>query len=153
MPTKPIVRVQSDDFDQAAEIRNLVAGQFDIGAVTSFIGLCRGEGESLSALELEHYPGMAESQMKRCAEAACARWPIDKMLLIHRFGVIQPGEQIVLVVAASRHRDAAFDGARYVMDFLKTDAPFWKKEHRADGQTGQWVDARDSDESAKERWK
>jgi len=151
--TKPIVRVQCDDFDQAAEIRDLVASNHDIGAIATFIGLCRSEGESLSALELEHYPGMAESQMENCASAACERWPIDKMLVIHRYGVIQPGEQIVLVVAASRHRDAAFDGARYVMDFLKTDAPFWKKEHRSDGAAGQWVDARDSDETAKERWK
>ena len=153
MVTKPTVIVQSEDFDSAAEIRKLTNQNLDIGAVATFTGLCRNEGESLTALELEHYPGMAEMEIERSAQQACERWPIDGMTVIHRFGVIQPGEQIVLVIATSRHRDAAFDGARYVMDFLKTNAPFWKKEHRADGETGSWVDAKESDEEAKKRWK
>jgi len=150
---KPIVRVQAEDFDSTAEIRNLTSGRTDIGAVATFTGLCRSEGESLNALELEHYPGMAEAEILSAAEDACARWPIDGMTVVHRYGVIKPSEQIVFVVATSRHRDAAFDGARYVMDFLKTNAPFWKKEHHVDGSEGGWVDAKESDETAKERWK
>ncbi len=152
MAVIPEIRVQADDFDQAAEIKKLTDGRTDIGAVATFTGLCRSEGESLSALELEHYPGMAEAQIRACAEQACACWPIDGMTVIHRFGKILPGEQIVLVIAASRHRDAAFDGARYVMDYLKTNAPFWKKEHRVDGGESGWVDAKESDEEAKRRW-
>ena len=150
--TEPEVIVQSEDFDAAAIVQRLTAGKYDTGAVVTFTGLCRSEGESLSALELEHYPGMAEAEIERSAKQACERWPIDAMTVIHRYGKIMPGEQIVLVVATSRHRDAAFDGARYVMDFLKTNAPFWKKEHRADGEEGTWVDAKESDEAARKRW-
>lgn len=146
------VRVQLEDFDQAAETALLTKGRTDIGAVATFAGLCRGEGDTLSALELEHYPGMAESEIAAAANDAAKRWPIDGLTVIHRFGKISPGEQIVLVIATSRHRDAAFDGARYVMDFLKTNAPFWKKEHRKDGAQGNWVDAREEDELAKQRW-
>ncbi len=146
------VSVQQEDFNQVAEIAALTEGRTDIGAVATFTGLCRGEGETLSALELEHYPGMAEAEIERCANAALSRWPLDGMTIIHRFGRIEPGQQIVLVIAVSRHRDAAFDGARYVMDFLKTNAPFWKKEHKADGQEAGWVDAREEDEAAKKRW-
>ena len=149
---KPVVKVQAEDFDQAAEIRKLTEGRLDIGAVATFTGLCRSEGDTLSALELEHYPGMAEAEIERTATEAIARWPIDGITVIHRYGVIQPGEQMVLVIATSRHRDAAFDGARYVMDFLKTNAPFWKKEHHADGQEGGWVDAKESDDEARKRW-
>ncbi|MCJ8309805.1 MAG: molybdenum cofactor biosynthesis protein MoaE, partial [Rhizobiaceae bacterium] len=123
-----------------------------VGALVTFIGLCRDEAGTLSALELEHYPGMAEAEIERSASEAIARWPIDGITVIHRYGVIKPGEQIVLVIATSRHRDAAFDGARYVMDFLKTNAPFWKKEHQADGTAGGWVDAKESDELARKRW-
>lgn len=147
------VRVQSEDFDQATETALLTKGRTDIGAVATFSGLCRGEGDTLKALELEHYPGMAESEIEAAANAAVKRWPIDGLLVIHRYGKIAPGEQIVLVIATSKHRDAAFDGARYVMDFLKTNAPFWKKEHRVDGQEASWVDAREEDEQAKKRWK
>lgn len=147
------VRVQREDFDQAAEVAALTRGQTNIGAVATFTGLCRSEGETLSALELEHYPGMAEAEITSAAEAAMKRWPIDGMTVIHRFGKIEPGKQIVLVIATSLHRDAAFDGARYVMDFLKTNAPFWKKEHRADGNEAGWVDAREEDEATKKRWK
>ena len=152
MSVVPKIRVQLEDFDQSAEIDKLTESRTDIGAVVSFVGLCRSEGDSLSALELEHYPGMAEAEMKRTAEQACQRWPLDGLVAIHRHGVIKPGEQIVLVIAASRHRDAAFDAARYVMDFLKTNAPFWKKEHRSDGGEGDWVDAKESDDKARERW-
>ncbi len=148
----PHVQVQKEDFDQAVEARSLVGENCDIGAVVAFVGLCRSEGERLCALELEHYPKMAETQIQRRIDLAMERWPINAMKVIHRYGVIRPGEQIVLVLAASRHRDAAFDGARYVMDFLKTDAPFWKKEHRSDGKDGSWVDARESDVEAKKRW-
>ena len=150
--TEPKVIVQAEDFDTATIVRELTAGKYDTGAVVTFTGLCRSEGESLTALELEHYPGMAEAEIERSAKQACERWPIDAMTVIHRYGKIMPGEQIVLVVATSRHRDAAFDGARYVMDFLKTNAPFWKKEHRADGGEATWVDAKESDEAAKKRW-
>ena len=152
MTIKPAVSVQQDDFDAQAIIISMTEGRHDIGAVATFTGLCRSEGESLSALELEHYPGMAESEIRRTAEDACKRWPLDGLTVIHRFGVIKPGEQIVLVVATSRHRDAAFDGARFVMDFLKTNAPFWKKEHHVDGTAGEWVDALEKDEVAKARW-
>ena len=148
----PVVKVQAEDFDQAAEIRKMTQGRYDIGAVATFTGLCRGEGATLSALGLEHYPGMAEAEIERSASEAIARWPIDGITVIHRYGVIKPGEQIVLVIATSRHRDAAFDGARYVMDFLKTNAPFWKKDHQADGTAGGWVDAKESDEAARKRW-
>ena len=148
----PIVRVQAEDFDQSAEIRKLTEGRLDIGAVATFTGLCRSEGERLSALELEHYPGMAEAEVERTANEAINRWPIDGLTVIHRYGLIQPGEQIVLVIATSRHRDAAFDGARYVMDYLKTNAPFWKKEHQRDGAEGAWVDAKESDDAAHKRW-
>ncbi len=146
------IRVQQENFDLALEIQKLTKGRTDIGAVATFTGLCRSEGDSLSALELEHYPGMAEEEITRIAREACDRWPIEGLVVIHRFGLIKPGEQIVLVIATSSHRDAAFDGARYVMDFLKTNAPFWKKEHLVDGDTGQWVDAKESDEAAKARW-
>ncbi|MGI9356736.1 MAG: molybdenum cofactor biosynthesis protein MoaE [Rhizobiaceae bacterium] len=146
------VRVQREGFDQAAEIAALTKSRTDVGAVATFTGLCRSEGETLSALQLEHYPGMAEAEITRAAEAAMKRWPVEGMTVIHRFGKIEPGEEIVLVIAISRHRDAAFDGARYVMDFLKTSAPFWKKEHRVDGDEAGWVDAREEDEAAKKRW-
>lgn len=147
------IMVQLEDFDQSAEINLMTKGHTDIGAVATFTGLCRGEGDTLNALELEHYPGMAESEIKSAAEEAVARWPIDGLTVIHRYGKIAPGAQIVLVIATSRHRDAAFDGARYVMDFLKTNAPFWKKEHRVDGGDASWVDAREEDEEAKKRWR
>ncbi|MEN0041867.1 MAG: molybdenum cofactor biosynthesis protein MoaE [Pseudomonadota bacterium] len=146
------VRVQEEDFDPQAEQDALTADRTDVGAVATFTGLCRSEGESLSALELEHYPGMAESQIEAAATRAADRFTVDALLVIHRYGKIAPGERIVFVAATSRHRDAAFDACRYVMDYLKTDAPFWKKEHRVDGSEGGWVDAKDADDAAKERW-
>ncbi len=134
------IRVQTEDFDAAAETRALTAGRTDVGAVASFIGLVRGEGERLSALELEHYPGMAEQQLAAIAQQAREKWPVDGLTVVHRHGTIPVGGQIVLVIATSRHRDAAFDAARFIMDYLKTDAPFWKKEHRADGTAEHWVE-------------
>ena len=150
---EPIIRVQQDDFDTAAEIRELTAGNPDIGAVVAFTGLCRDESNTLSALELEHYPGMAEKEMRRVAIEAGERWPLTGAVAIHRYGRIAPGKNIVLVLAAARHRQAAFDGAAYIMDFLKSRAPFWKREIRKDGSAGEWVDARSSDEDALDRWK
>ena len=149
---KPVVRVQAEDFDPLEEQDALTAGRTDVGAVATFTGLCRSEGESLSALELEHYPGMAENQIEAAAARAAERFTVDALLVIHRFGKITPGERIVFVAATSRHRDAAFDACRYVMDYLKTDAPFWKKEYRVDGGEGDWVDAKDADDAAKRRW-
>jgi molybdopterin synthase catalytic subunit len=146
------VRVQAEDFDVGAEQARLVAGRTDIGAVVAFTGLCRDEGGSLAALELEHYPGMAEAEMARVLDDARARWPLDAALLVHRHGRIAPGANIVLVLAASRHRKAAFAAAEFLMDYLKTRAPFWKKEHRRDGTSEGWVEAKDEDDKALERW-
>jgi len=152
MTITPTVRVQADNFDLTEETEKLTAGRFDIGAVVTFTGLCRDEGGQLSALELEHYPGMAEAEISRIAEGAAERWPITGLTVIHRFGKIAPGENIVLVIAASAHRQAAFDAANFLMDFLKTRAPFWKKEHLKSGQDNGWVDAKDLDEQALTRW-
>jgi molybdopterin synthase catalytic subunit len=120
--------------------------------VVTFTGLCRDEQGTLAALELEHYPGMAEAEMGRVLDEARARWPLDGATLVHRFGRIAPGGNIVLVVTASRHRTAAFEAAEFLMDYLKTRAPFWKKEHRSDGTTGGWVEAKDADDRALEKW-
>ena len=119
----------------------------------SFVGLCRDEAGTLQALELEHYPGMAEEEIARIVAEAERRWPLLGVTVIHRTGKILPGEQIVLVVCASAHRGAAFSAAEFLMDFLKSRAPFWKKEHRADGGQGDWVAAKDADETALERWR
>ena len=147
------IRVQAEDFDTAAEISRLSANRSDIGAVVTFTGLCRDEAGTLAALELEHYPGMAEEEIGRVAAEARARWPLLGVTIIHRYGKIAPGENIVLVVTASAHRAAAFAAADFLMDFLKTRAPFWKKEHRVDGSTGDWVDAKEADDTAAERWR
>ncbi|CAN7164461.1 molybdenum cofactor biosynthesis protein MoaE [Pararhizobium sp. LjRoot255] len=146
------VRVQREDFDLAAEVRALSQGRHDIGAVVTFSGLCRDEAGTLSALELEHYPGMAEAEITRICRQAVGRFGLQAVSAIHRYGKILPGENIVLVVTASPRRQAAFDGANFIMDFLKTSAPFWKKEHAADGSAGGWVSARDEDDSARDRW-
>ena len=147
-----IVRIQREDFDPAAEVAALTRGRTDIGAVVTFTGLCRAEGGKLEALELEHYPGMAEDEIARVAADALARWPLQGLVAIHRYGKIAPGENIVLVVTASPHRAAAFEAAEFLMDYLKTRAPFWKKEHNADGTSGDWVEAKDEDDRAAERW-
>lgn len=151
-PVVPVVRVQPGDFDMAAEVEALTAGRTDIGAVVTFLGRCRDEEGRLSALELEHYPGMAEGEISRVAQEALARWPLQGLTVIHRYGRIAPGENIVLVACASTHRRAAFEAADFLMDYLKSRAPFWKKEFGVDGREGEWVEARESDERAAERW-
>jgi molybdopterin synthase catalytic subunit len=148
----PVIRIQREDFEIAAEIAALSRGRADIGALATFTGLCRDEGGRLSALELEHYPGMAEAELARVAREAAQRWPLTGLVAIHRYGLIRPGENIVLVIAASSHRHAAFSGAEFMMDFLKTRAPFWKREHLVNGETGGWVEARDADDAAMARW-
>ncbi len=152
MSIKPDIRIQSDDFDINTEIKKLTQGRTDIGAVVTFSGLCRGEGDTLSALELEHYPGMAEAEINTIAEQAIERFGLLGICAIHRYGKIKPGENIVLVIAASPHRQASFDGANFLMDYLKTRAPFWKKNHMATGEDGNWVDAKDADDDALAKW-
>ena len=147
------IRVQTQDFDAAAESAALTRGRSDVGALVSFVGLCRDEAGTLAALELEHYPGMAEEEIARIVAEAESRWPLLGVTVIHRTGKITPGDRIVLVLCASSHRQAAFSAAEFLMDFLKSRAPFWKKEHRADGSQGGWVEAKDADEAALERWK
>jgi molybdopterin synthase catalytic subunit len=149
----PDIRIQTGDFDLAEEIRRMTQGRSDIGAVVTFTGLCRDEGGYLSALELEYYPGMAEAEIRRIAEEAAKRWPVSALVAIHRVGKIAPGGNIVLVLAASPHREAAFNAASFLMDFLKTSAPFWKREHLADGSVGEWVSAKGADDRARDRWK
>src|SRR5215217_7869145 len=147
------VRIQREDFSVADEVAALTRGRGDIGAVVTFTGLCRDEGGRLAALELEHYPGMAEAELKRVAAQAGERWPLTGMTVIHRYGKIAPGENIVLVLTASAHRRAAFEAAEFLMDYLKTRAPFWKREHLADGTIGTWVEAATQDDVAFERWR
>ncbi|MBA3518096.1 MAG: molybdenum cofactor biosynthesis protein MoaE [Rhizobiales bacterium] len=149
----PTIRVQREPFDLSEETARLAFGRADVGAVVSFSGYCRDEGGALAALELEHYPGMAEAEIARIAESAARRWPLLGLTIIHRFGRIRPGEPIVLVLAASAHRAAAFDAASFLMDYLKTRAPFWKKEHRTDGTEGEWVSAKEGDDASNKRWK
>ncbi len=147
------VRVQSEDFDIGAEVRRLTGGRTGIGAVVTFTGTVRGEAGSggIASMELEHYPGMTEAELTRVEAEAFARWPLAASLIVHRIGVLRPGDNIVLVVTASAHRQAAFEAAEFLMDYLKTRAPFWKKETGADG-AGHWVDARESDDAALTRW-
>lgn len=149
----PTVRIQAGDFDIAVEIAALTIGRKDVGAVVTFTGLCRDEQGALAALELEHYPGMAEAEITRIAREAVERWPLTGLTTIHRHGQIAPGENIVLVVAASSHRQAAFEAASFLMDYLKSRAPFWKKEHRVDGTAGDWVEAKEADDKAMARWR
>ena len=146
------IRIQEADFDIAREIALLSQGRTDVGAVVSFTGICRGtEGsEPIAALTLEHYPGMAEEEIKRHADQAMARWPLQGLTVIHRFGRITPGENIVLVATASSHRQAAFEAASFLMDYLKTRAPFWKLEESAGSKD--WVAAKDADDDAAARW-
>ncbi|MBF9197244.1 molybdenum cofactor biosynthesis protein MoaE [Microvirga terrestris] len=146
------IRIQAEPFDVAGETAALTRGRADIGAVVSFMGFCRDEGGRLTALELEHYPGMAEAEIARIAERAESRWPLLGLTVIHRFGRLSLGEEIVLVLAASAHRTAAFEAASFLMDYLKTQAPFWKREHLKDGTVGAWVEAKEADDRAVERW-
>ncbi|WP_322515753.1 molybdenum cofactor biosynthesis protein MoaE [Rhodopseudomonas palustris] len=151
--TVPVtIRIQDADFDIAAEIAAITAGRTDIGAVVSFSGICRGaEGDdAVAALTLEHYPGMAEDEIGRHAAEAVKRWPVTALTIVHRVGRMLPGDNIVLVLAASSHRQAAFAAAEFLMDYLKANAPFWKREERADGT--RWVEAHDRDDAAAARW-
>ena len=147
------VAVQSAPFDCAAEVRALTAGRTDIGAIVTFTGTVRGDakGRPILSMELEHYPGMTERELERVEALANARWPLQGTRIVHRIGVLKPGDDIVLVVTTSAHRKAAFEAAEFLMDYLKTSAPFWKKETGVDG-VGVWVDAREADEAARGRW-
>ncbi len=147
------IRLQREPFDVGAEVAALRRGRTDIGAVVTFTGICRGEenGEPIAALTLEHYPAMAEAEIARQVEAAEARWALLGVRVIHRFGRIEPGADIVLVVTASSHRHDAFAAAEFLMDYLKTRAPFWKEVERASGKS--WVEAKEADEAAAERWR
>jgi molybdopterin synthase catalytic subunit len=146
------VRLQREDFDAGAEADALARGRSDIGAVVTFTGRCRGaeDGEPIAALTLEHYPDMAEAEIVRHVSEAGQRWPLLGITVIHRYGRITPGENIVLVVTAASHRQHAFAAAEFLMDYLKTRAPFWKQVERAAG--AQWVAAKDSDHAAAGRW-
>ncbi|MGD9887900.1 MAG: molybdopterin synthase catalytic subunit MoaE [Halothiobacillaceae bacterium] len=147
-----MVRVQTDDFDLGYEIQQMRQEQCDIGAVASFLGTVRDihHDNHINSMELEHYPGMTERALEAIEAQARARWSLDAVTIIHRVGVLQPCDQIVMVAVASRHRHAAFDACAYIMDYLKTRAPFWKKEATPDG--AHWVDARESDFDAAARW-
>ena len=147
-----IVRVQREAFDAVAESARLSEGRTDLGALVTFTGLCRDDGGKLAALEIEHYSGMAEEEINRVATEARARWPIDGVLVIHRFGVIRPGEPIVLVATTSEHRGEAFAAAEFLMDYLKTRAPFWKKTYAEDASRGDWVAATRQDDAAAAKW-
>lgn len=146
------VRIQREDFDLAAEISKLTHGRTDIGAVASFTGICRDNdgGGTVTAMTLEYYPGMAEAEIARHVDEATRRWPLMGVTVIHRHGRLQPGDNIVLVVTASSHRADAFAAAEFLMDYLKTRAPFWKKEERAG--KAHWVEAREADDEAVGRW-
>src|SRR5262252_4249437 len=146
------IRLQQEDFDAAAEATALTRGRTSIGAVVTFTGICRGGegGESVAAMTLEHYPGMAEAEIARHVEEAKARWPLLGVTVIHRHGRLVPGDDIVLVATAASHRGDAFAAAEFLMDYLKTRAPFWKKVERPDGVS--WVDAKLTDDAAADRW-
>ncbi len=152
------VRVQQEDFDPGAEIAALTAGRHDIGGVVSFVGLVRdrgvthdGAGEArIEAMTLEHYPGMTENKLAEIEAEAQARWPLAECLIVHRYGRLEPGDRIVLVVTASAHRSAAFEACAFLVDWLKTKAPFWKLEET--GGEGKWVDTRGADDEAAESW-
>src|SRR5690348_7611470 len=146
------IRLQREPFDAGAETAALARGRTDVGALVAFTGICRGSeaGAPIAALTLEHYPGMAEAEIARHVEEANARWPLLGVTVIHRYGRIAPGENIVLVLTASSHREAAFAAAEFLMDYLKTRAPFWKQVESASGKT--WIEAKDVDETAASRW-
>jgi molybdopterin synthase catalytic subunit len=147
------IRLQREDFDAAIEAAKLTRGHIDIGALVTFTGICRDNesGHGVAAMTLEHYPGMAEEEIGRHVLDAQARWPLLGVTVIHRYGRMVPGDNIVLVVTASAHRGAAFEAANYLMDFLKTQAPFWKLEERAGDKA--WVEAKGADDVAAKRWR
>lgn len=147
------VRVQREDFDVGAELASLSDGNHNVGGLCSFVGLVRdmNDGDGVSAMTLEHYPGMTEKMLERIEAEAHERWPLESSLIIHRHGRLLPGDRIVLVAAASAHRQAAFEACNFLIDWLKTQAPFWKVEEDDAGQSS-WVEARDSDDAAAARW-
>ena len=145
-----MIRVQQEDFDISAEIARLTSGRTDIGAIVTFTGTVRDQAGAVSEMALEHYPGMTERELARIEAEACARWPLQASLIVHRYGTLKHGDNIVLVVTASEHRDAAFDAAKFLMDYLKTSAPFWKRETGPGGS--RWVEASSSDATARTRW-
>jgi molybdopterin synthase catalytic subunit len=146
------IRVQRENFDIGAEITRLGREGRDVGGIASFVGIVRGgDGpDAIGAMTLEHYPGMTEKELMRIEAEARSRWPISASLIVHRYGRLEPGDNIVLVIAASRHRQAAFEACEFLVDWLKTKAPFWKNEETAGG--GKWVDAREADDAAAARW-
>jgi molybdopterin synthase catalytic subunit len=146
------IRLQREDFDAASEVARMTRARTDIGAVVTFTGICRGEegGEPIRALTLEHYPGMAEEEIARHVDEAKSRWQILDVTVIHRYGRLEPGDNIVLVATASAHRHDAFAAAEFLMDYLKTRAPFWKQADRTAGKS--WVEAKEADSAAADRW-
>jgi molybdopterin synthase catalytic subunit len=152
MTATTTVRIQREPFDAAAEAGKLTRERTDVGALVTFTGICRGaeEGQPIAALTLEHYPGMAEAEIERHVAEAVERWPLTGAIVIHRHGRIQPGEDIMMVATASSHREAAFKAAEFLMDYLKTRAPFWKQVEKADGKI--WVEAKAADDAAADRW-
>lgn len=152
MAAKILIRVQPELFDAEAESAWLCGGHKNIGALVTFTGLCRDENGTLAALELEHYPGMAEAELEDLAQKALSRWTLDGLVIIHRHGMIVPPAPIVFVATASAHRRDAFEAADFVMDYLKTRAPFWKKQHFTDGSSSSWVEAKSTDAAAAIRW-
>ena len=150
-----MIRVQREDFDIGAEIEALTGGNDEIGAVASFVGITRADaganaGDAVTAMTLEHYPAMTEKQLADIEAEARRRWDLTASLIVHRYGRLEPGDQIVLVAAASAHREAAFEACHFLIDWLKTKAPFWKLEDTPSGP--RWVEARDSDDTASDRW-
>jgi molybdopterin synthase catalytic subunit len=148
-----MIRVQQEDFDPGAEAERLIAGNTGIGGVVSFTGVVRemaGE-EAIAAMTLEHYPGMTEKKLTEIEEEANRRWQLDASLIVHRYGRLEPGDRIVLVITAASHRQAAFEANMFLVDWLKTQAPFWKREERASGEA--WVEAREADDAAAARWR
>ena len=145
-----MIRVQQEDFDIGAEIAALKAGRSDIGAIVSFTGTVRDQHGAVAEMTLEHYPGMTESELARIEAEACARWKLQASLIVHRTGTLKPGDNIVLVLTASEHREAAFEAAKFLMDYLKTAAPLWKRESGPGG--ARWVEAKAKDDIATSRW-
>jgi len=147
-----MIRVQTEDFDVGREIAAMTEGRTDVGGLCTFVGLVRDMrgDEAIHSMTLEHYPAMTERELTRIEEEARSRWPVSDALIIHRYGKLEPGDRIVLVAVASAHRDAAFDACRFLIDWLKTKAPFWKLEETDAG--GEWVEARESDDAAAARW-
>lgn len=147
-----MIRVQKEPFDPGAELANIKSGRTDIGGTVMFVGTVRDQSHSadIGAMTLEHYPGMTEKALQEIDAEARRRWPLDATLIVHRYGRLLPGDDIVLVIAASRHREAAFEACHFLIDWLKTKAPFWKLEEGSKGAN--WVEARESDDQAAERW-